>query len=138
MKTSRLTDRAGFPSGVTLLELSIVIVVVLLFLGMTWIGVSAWKKGSDRASCVINIRNVQLAVRGYSNSNSLEAGDDTTPLNLSAEIVGPGKFIPSTPLCPGGGVYAMGGNTVPAIGTLYLNCSLDASDGHVPAEFTTW
>jgi prepilin-type N-terminal cleavage/methylation domain-containing protein len=33
------------PSGMTLLELTIVITVLLLFLGMTYIGVRAWKRG---------------------------------------------------------------------------------------------
>ena len=126
----------------TLLELSVVIVVVLLFLGMTFIGVKGWKRGADRAGCVLNIRHMQQAVRGYSTSNSLFPGDDTaamsSPAVLADEIVGPGKFIPQSPSCPGRGVYSFGGNVIPQIGSLYMSCSLEASDGHAPQEFDSW
>ena len=122
----------------TLLELTIVIVVVLLFLGMTWIGASVWKTGSDRANCVINIRQVQMAVRGYANNNNLLPGADISPVNLTSQVIGPDTFLPNTPDCPGNGTYTMGGNTVPTVGTLYMTCSLSATEQHVPADFGSW
>ena len=42
------------------------------------------------------------------------------------------------PLCPGQGVYTLGGNKVPVLGTHYMTCSLDTADGHVADEFATW
>lgn len=126
----------------TLVELSIVILILLLFLGMTWIGVRAWKRGADRANCVINIRHVQMAVRGYANSNGIDPGTDTgllaPPVVLTSQIVGPGSFIPNLPECPGNGVYTMAGNMVPQLGTLYMTCSLAGSHKHVPENFATW
>jgi hypothetical protein len=109
---------------------------------MTFIGVSGWKRGANRAECVMNIRHMQLAVRGYSNAHSLKPGEDTsmssTPVILAAELVGPGRFAPRVPDCPGRGIYSLGGNSIPEIGSLYMSCSLGASDGHVPAEYDSW
>ena len=51
-------------SGMTLLELTVVILVLLSLISILFIGARAWKKGSDRAGCIMNIRNVQQAVRG--------------------------------------------------------------------------
>ena len=60
------------------------------------------------------------------------------PVNLAGELIGPRKFVSVAPLCPGQGAYTLGGNKVPALGTLYMTCSLDTTDGHVPDEFATW
>ncbi len=128
--------------GTTLIELTIIIIVLFAFLSMSFIGVRVWKEGSDRAGCVINIRHMQQAVRGFQNTRNLLPGDDTTslspPLTLNNELVGTGKFLPTQPACPGNGVYTMTGNTIPAIGTLYMTCSLAASKGHEPSEYDTW
>ena len=52
-----------------------------------FIGARAWKKGSDRAACIMTIRNVQQAVRGYQGINNLANGK---PINWD-EIFGKGK-----------------------------------------------
>jgi type II secretory pathway pseudopilin PulG len=49
----------------TLLELTVVILVLLSLITILFIGAQAWKRGSDRAICIINIQNVQKGVRGY-------------------------------------------------------------------------
>jgi len=59
----RTTNRAG----VTLLELSVVIIVLLCITALLMVGAQAWCRGADRASCVINIRNIQISVRSYQN-----------------------------------------------------------------------
>ena len=58
----------------TLLELTVVILVLLSLISILFIGARAWKKGSDRAGCILNIRNVQQAVRGYANMNPEKTG----------------------------------------------------------------
>ena len=50
-------------AGMTLLELTVVILVLLSLISILFIGARAWKKGADRAGCILNIRNVQQAVR---------------------------------------------------------------------------
>ena len=123
-------------SGMTLLELTVVILVLLSLISILFIGARAWKKGSDRAGCIMNIRNVQQAVRSYANMNGVNPGD--TVATLYSDVIGAGKFVEKTPACPGGGTYTNGATTVPAVGTLYLTCSLAATETHVPASYTDW
>ena len=56
-------------SGMTLIELTVVILVLLSLISILFVGARAWKKGSDRAGCIMNIRNVQQGVRSFQNIN---------------------------------------------------------------------
>ena len=125
-------------SGSTLLELTVVILVLLSLISILFIGARAWKKGSDRAGCIMNIRNVQQGVRSYSNMNGINAGG--TVAAWKANVVGTGLFVEKTPACPGGGTYTYASDTViPAVGTLAMTCSLSAApDNHVPGAYTDW
>ncbi len=129
-------------SGVTLIELSVIILVLFAFISMTFIGAKAWKRGADRSACVLNIRHMQLAVRGFANSRRLDPGENagllSPPISVQSELIGPGKYLPGAPLCPGGGLYSFMDNTIPPIGTLYMTCSLAESNGHVPDEYSQW
>jgi prepilin-type N-terminal cleavage/methylation domain-containing protein len=58
-------------SGMTLLELTVVILVLLSLISILFIGARAWKKGSDRSANIMNIRNVQQAARGHENMYNL-------------------------------------------------------------------
>ena len=54
-------------SGITLIELTVVIVVLLSLIAVVAIGSRAWRRSSDRAACVMNTRNCQVATRSYQN-----------------------------------------------------------------------
>ena len=123
-------------SGMTLIELTVVILVLLSLISILFVGARAWKKGSDRAGCIMNIRNVQQGVRSFQNINGHNAGD-TVP-GARAEIIGPGKFVESTPICPGSGSYADRNDDLPQVGNLYMECSLASSDKHIPSSYTDW
>ena len=125
-------------SGMTLLELTVVILVLLSLISILFIGARAWKKGSDRAGCIMNIRNVQQGVRSYANMNGFSPGDTVT--GWKANVIGTGLFVEKTPACPGGGTYTYASDTViPAVGTLAMTCSLSAApDNHVPGAYTDW
>lgn len=62
-------------AGMTLLELTVVILVLLSLISILFVGARAWKKGSDRSANIMNVRNVQQAARGYENTNQLKLGD---------------------------------------------------------------
>ena len=79
-------------SGMTLLELTVVILVLLSLISILFIGARAWKKGSDRAGCILNIRNAQQAVRGYMNMK-----DNAVP--AEADIFGGTAYL-KYPKCP--------------------------------------
>ena len=118
----------------TLLELTVVILVLLGLVGILMVSSQSWKRGSDRSACIMNIRNMQNAVRAYQNIHQLTEGG---PLNLSVDVIGPGNYIQYTPQCPGGGSYTPI-TQIPAAGQLAITCSLSATDEHEPKDYTEW
>ena len=122
-------------SGMTLLELTVVILVLLSLISILFIGARAWKRGSDRAGCIMNIRNVQQAVRSHANMQGINIAGTI----VASDVIGSGKFVERAPSCPGSGVYDIAAPTiVPAVGTLYMTCGLSATEGHVPANILDW
>lgn len=123
-------------SGMTLLELTVVILVMLSLVAILFIGAQAWKRGSDRTLCIMNLQNVQKGVRGYMNVYGYKPGE-TVP-DLQSKIVGLGRFVEVEPACPRDGSYSYAGNQIPAVGVLYMTCSLAAEDNHQPANYVDW
>lgn len=125
----------------TLLELTVVILVLLSLIAVLFIGARAWKKGSDRAACILNLRNVQQAVRSYSNLNGLNP--NTPAPGLRSQIIGFGKYMENEPVCPAGaGLYtASAPDVIPDLGVLYLTCpniTQPNSTDHVPPQHGDW
>ena len=120
----------------TLIELTVVILVLLSLISILFVGARAWKRGSDRAGCIMNIRNVQQGMRSFQNMNGHSAGDLVA--NARSEIIGPGKFVESVPQCPGTGTYSFLDDSLPLSGALYASCSLSGSEKHVPSDYGDW
>lgn len=122
-------------SGMTLIELTVVILVLLSLIAILFVGASAWKKGSDRAACIMNQRNVQQAVRGHQNMSGKNPGD--TGLAYDS-IIGANGYIQTTPTCPSSGTYPTSFTTYPALGTLAYACSKATDLQHVPNDIAGW
>ena len=133
------TQNMKSKSGMTLLELTVVILVLLSLISILFIGARAWKKGSDRAGCILNIRNTQQAVRGHLNMHN-----DVAP--LAADIFGNTGYL-KEPICPSGTTYAdsytltlanaaVAGTTGGA--SLVLACKLQASDHKPNGDLSQW
>lgn len=130
--------------GMTLLELTVVILVLLTLISVLFIGAKAWKDGADRSNCILNIRNFQVAVRSYANMNQI--GDRETIAR--ADIVGVGKFMDAEPACPGNGAYSTGDVTyvegsltadADAAADTFLTCDYSGSgEVHVPNSVVGW
>ncbi|MCW1885361.1 hypothetical protein OKA04_11530 [Luteolibacter flavescens] len=120
----------------TLIELTVVILVLLSLIGVLFLGANAWKNGSDRVLCILNLQSVQKGVRSYSNLNGRAPGE-TVP-GLQSEVIGLGRFVEAMPECPAQGSYTTTGDTIPMLGSLYLECSLGTSGSHVPANAEDW
>ena len=90
------TQNMKSKSGMTLLELTVVILVLLSLISILFIGARAWKKGSDRAGCILNIRNSQQAVRGYLNMHPTVAVSTLA----AADIYGGADGYLKYPKCP--------------------------------------
>lgn len=124
----------------TLLELTVVIMVLMTLITTLFFGAQAWKRGSDRALCIIHIQNVQKAVRSYSNLYGFSPGGSV--VNLQSQVIGLGRFVEVAPTCPGNGTYSYGQiygpDTIPPLGDLYLQCTLAAGSQHEPPVHTDW
>src|ERR1700680_3442647 len=123
MKYLNTITKKARQRGTTLIELSVVIAVLLLLVGVLFIGITAWKSGANKAACVVNLSSIQKAARGYANMNGLAVG--------AAEVSGTlttAGFWATAPTCPAGGVYTWTA-VVPAQGAAYVNCSIA---GHAP------
>ena len=110
----------------TLLELTVVILVLLSLISILFVGARAWKKGSDRSANIMNVRNVQQAVRGHQNMNGLLAAAALP----STTIFGDSGYLkePKPPIA-GVATYTFE-TTVPAVGDLYItNETLGGADG---------
>jgi type II secretory pathway pseudopilin PulG len=129
MKLNYLKKQAGL----TLIEVTLVIAVLLGLISVLFIGVSAYREGSNRAKCILNISNVQKAVRSYQNLYELSPGDTLA----STTIIGTGRMLETAPACGSGGTYTYGA-AVPAVGSAYASCSLAATLNHVPTSLTGW
>jgi prepilin-type N-terminal cleavage/methylation domain-containing protein len=114
--------------GTTLIELSVVIAVILLLVGVLFIGIQAWRDGANKAACLVNVSSIQKAVRGYQNMNPT-----LTTVDVAADLV-PG-FFASVPTCPAQGTYAPLSGAFPASGTAFTACSITA---HNPTSTANW
>jgi len=124
--------------GLSVIELTAVLAVLIALIAILFVGMRAYKNSSDRAACVLNIHSVQNAVRSYSNLNGLAPGQALTATDLHAQLVGPDRFLEAAPTCPAGGAYSDLGNRIPVHGELYLSCSLRDSKSHVPRQINAW
>jgi len=129
----KLNNNTKKQAGLTLIEITLVIAVLLGLISVLFIGVTAYKEGSNRAKCILNISNVQKAARSYQNLYEKDAGDDFA----STDIIGTGKLIDSAPECPSNGTYTYA-ETFPALGTPIMTCSLSESNDHEPNNTDGW
>jgi len=141
----KLTHKKLKP-GMTLIELTVVILVLLTLISVLFIGAQAYKRGADRAACILNIRNAQQAMRAEMNVNESKPGG---PGMLQANIIGTGKYVETVPTCPGttadytilsdGNYPALGVAATTASG-LYIFCNIVAADGekHYPKSMLGW
>ncbi|WP_367871358.1 type II secretion system protein [Luteolibacter sp. Populi] len=120
----------------TLLELTLVILMMLSLIGILAIGARTWKKGTDRSICIMNLQAVQKGVRSFSNMYGYEPGASVS--GLQGQVIGAGRFVERAPLCPSDGTYASGGDVIPSRGSLYFNCSLAGTGEHQPSGIEDW
>lgn len=142
--------RVVWHRGLTLLELSVVITMFLFLASILFIGARAWKRGSDRATCVMTLRNVQVATRSYQNIYGYNFGGrpfvENGTQDITEHLLSRGyietklyRLIRGTDPCPAGCIYSCPVPDVfPDAGELYMNCALASSDQHAPARHTDW
>ena len=121
-------------TGMTLIEVTLVIAVLLGLISVLFIGVKAYKRGSDRAKCILNVSTLQKAVRSHQNLHELEEGD---ALVHSTTLIGSGKMMEVHPTCQEALNAYVWLAVVPSAGTPYLDCD-DANVDHSPSTVAGW
>ncbi len=148
--TNNTPPRVVWHRGLTLLELSVVISILLLLVSLLFIGSRAWRRGSDRSTCVMTLRNMQVATRSYQNIYGYNYGGrpyaENGTQDIAEHLLSKGYIETNlhkqahgqTP-CPAGGTYTCPVPDVfPEAGQLYMECSLSGSDEHTPKSHADW
>jgi len=148
--THNIPPRVVRRRGITLLELTVVITVLLTLISILFIGARGWKSGSDRASCVLTLRNMQVAARSYQNLYGYDYGGQpyvvSDTQNIARHLYEKGYIerplfdrACGTAKCPGGGFYTCPKpDYFPTAGALYMICSFAGPDAHTPSSHTDW
>lgn len=130
--------------GMSLIELTVVILVFLSLIAIMLIGTRSWIRGSARAACIMNLRNIQLATRSYQNMNGYYFGGQPVSeygtQDIARHLLEKGfislhqyDLCKGSDSCDGGGKYSSSAPSVfPFPGALYITCSLAGSENHAP------
>lgn len=140
-----MTNRSLTPTkkalGMTLIELTVVILVMFGLIAAVFLGTSAWKRGSDRTMAILMIRSAQQGLRshiqieGFDGANYPELpeqlfGQDKYVSNGTDRVTGLQKSVGELPDHPSKNqvfdFVAGDGDIVPPIGELYI-CTGGAS-----------
>jgi type II secretory pathway pseudopilin PulG len=124
MNTVNFRSRRFHAAGMTLIEISLVIALLLGLIAVVFLGIGSYRKGSDKAKCKMQLAAAQKAIRSQANFQNLNIADAF----IEAQAFGPGMALENAPVCPSGGTYTWAG-VIPAIGTAYGACDVTDSDG---------
>ena len=136
--------------GMTLIEMSVVITILLTLVSVLFIGAQSWKRGSDRAACIVTQRNIQVAVRSYQNLYGYSPGGrpyaDYGTQDIARHLFEKGyiesalyELAAGQKTCYGNGTYQRpGADVFPLPGALYAQCSLSVSANHAPTNSSDW
>jgi len=137
-KTMKMNKTATkLKPGMTLIEITVVILVLLTLIAVLFIGANIYKKGADRAACILNIRNIHQAVRADQNLENQNTGDAIVGTILG--VAGSGAYFETVITCPSAGGAHTVATTYPPIGTVGADCATlgDATNKHFPDPTTT-
>ena len=105
--------------GMTLVEVSLVVSLLLALIGIIFVGVTSFRQGSARAKCILRQAQLQKIAVSYANLNELNVGDSVPGLvaTLLTE-----RYITSPPACPGEGTYSFLDH-IPNLDEHFATCS---------------
>jgi prepilin-type N-terminal cleavage/methylation domain-containing protein len=148
--TNNLPPKVVSRRGMSLLELTVAISVLLGLVSILFTGTRAWKRGSDRTACILTIRNMQMATRCYQNLYDYNYGGRPYAENGTQEIarhlydkgyIEKDLYDHSngTSDCPSHGTYTCSQPDIfPEPGELFMKCSLATPEDHQPKSLTNW
>ena len=137
-------------TGLTLIEMTVMLMVLLALVTVLLFGARGWKRGYDRTGCIVMTRCVQVAVRSYQNINGYSAGGhpdaDHGSQDIGLQMLSKGYIeqavfdaLSGAKPCPGGGSYTVAVPDIfPPVGQLYMACSLASLESHTPPSVADW
>ena len=140
MKITNYT-KSKLKPGVTLIELTVVIVVILSLIAVLFIGAQAYRNGASRSACVVLLRSTHQAVRSHQNLNGGFAGGPvigggTIQNAIVGTTTGPANnaFFSTVPVCPRDGLTYVGltSSTYPMPNMVDVNCVTFGTNGVTP------
>ena len=132
-----LSRRLRRASGMTLIEISLVIALLLGLIAVVFMGLGTYRKGADKAKCRIQLAQTQKAIRSYANFQNLQGA--AAAAFGKAQAFGAGLAMETEPVCPSGTAYAWA-TGLPAIGSPFGTCPFidaDTVTNHVLATADT-
>ena len=124
--------------GVTLIEVTVVIVVLLTLIWVFYFSAKAYVKESNRTACITNQAQIQKGVRGYQSLNQLAEASDFKwgVLNTEGYMSNALKMV-----CPTDHVNYVDSEdgVVPSAGKRAAPClDPDYATAHTPTDLGTW
>src|SRR6187402_3175397 len=102
MNTVNYRSHRFHAAGMTLIEISLVIALLLGLIAVVFLGIGSYRKGSDKAKCKMQLVAAQKAIRSQANFQNL----NINAAFVKADAFGAGKALENEPVCPSGGTYA--------------------------------
>jgi type II secretory pathway pseudopilin PulG len=148
--TTNSPPRVVWQRGLSLLELTVVIAAILTILSILFVGTRAWKRASERTTCILTLRNVQMATRSYQNLYGYNYGGRPYAEQGTQDIAehlhhkgyiedGIYEQLRGGNKCAAGGTYNCPQPDIfPQEGSLYMECSLSETAKHVPSAHHAW
>ncbi len=83
--------------GMTLIEITLVIAILLSLIAILFLGISAYKKGADRSKCILTASSMEKLIISHGNMYDYEPGD-TTPAGILWDSNF--QYLSEEPNCP--------------------------------------
>ena len=84
--------RNNAQAGMSWVQVAVVVFILLALLALLGIGAVGWKKGQDRSTTILNIRNCQQSMRGHQGMKSINEGGPFTKRDLEAYMPFPSNI----------------------------------------------
>lgn len=160
----KLTNKAKahMKPGMTLIELTVVIIVLLTLISVLFFAGSAYIESSNRTACLTNQANIQKGIRGYQNIKNQTTTDtlDVATIQTAEFLSGSGGTL--SIVCPTDDIPYDIGSTFSETGVKMVSCAdavygdatigdadsdallppplpdADVVETHQPDEFSAW
>jgi len=101
-RTARFARCLGF----TLIEVMVVVCIIEIIIAISIPGLVNARETGRAKGCSRNLRNIQGALQQYAIDKKL-SGSASEASTWQADLIGPSKYIKSTPICGSGGSYGV-------------------------------